>query len=345
MSTFASEEQASPETLPIIVSLTSYGKRIADVHQVIQSLKAQCEGVDKIILWLDENEISAQQLPTSLTELEDDRFKVEFCPNYKSYKKLVPTLSRYPNAHVITFDDDIIIPPGVIDAFIRAHQQNPKAIIASRGRLISRKSDLTLNSYHQWRLMNNKYPMSADYCLLPVGYGGVFYPHGSLDVRVTDSEAFMALADNADDIWFKCMALLNHTPTVILPESVASNYQVIDESQEDALYLTVNTEERNLQCFLQIAEHYPQLSDLLSRDDFDQLGVHSADYMELLNVPRLFEDKHQAFNFFRDIALKIENNHRPLALKLMKKAQKLRPRGKFVNHKIKQYKNSIEPKK
>lgn len=342
MPTFA--PQSSMSNVPTIISLTSYGKRITDVHHVINSLKAQSTNIDKIILWLDETELARHELPTSLIALQDDVFNIEFCPNYKSYKKLVPTLQHYPKAHVITFDDDIIIPPGVIDAFLDAHKKAPNAIIASRGRVISRQDSHNLNSYHQWRLMNNKHLMSAAYCLLPVGYGGVFYPCGSLDSRVTDDETFMALADNADDIWFKCMGLLKETPTVLLPENIASQFHVIDDSQDDALYLTVNTEERNLECFLKIVEHYPELKTVLQSDDFDQLSIHSTDLITLLNVPRLFEDRHQAFNFFKDIALKIENNHRPLALKLMKKAQKLRPRGKFVNNKIQQYTRSINKK-
>jgi hypothetical protein len=326
----------------LIVSLTSYGDRINSVHLVVESLKNQSCRVDKIILWLDETELSHTQLPKELIELEDALFEVKFCPNYKSYKKLVPTLLTYPNANIITFDDDIVIPLGTVEAFVEAHIRHPGTIIATRGRLMSANSEGKFESYDTWNLINNSSEVFANYCILPVGYGGVLYPSGSLSSEVVNVAEFTQYADNADDIWFKCMALLNHTPTLILPRHVSTNYKVLEDSQDTALYLTVNTQDRNRECLYAVAECYPALRELFSCPGFNKVSVSSKLLKELLAKPTLFDSKESGASFFRDSAIKVERTHIHLALQLMKLASKYRPRGPLIIRKIKEYQAKIK---
>lgn len=326
----------------LVVSLTSYGDRINSVHHVVESLKNQSCGVDKVILWLDETELSRAELPNELLNLEDELFEVQFCPNYKSYKKLVPTLLAYPQANIITFDDDIVIPHGTVEAFVEAHMRHPNTIIATRGRLMSANSEGELESYDTWSLINNSSEVFANYCILPVGYGGVFYPSGSLSSEVINVAEFTQHADNADDIWFKCMSLLNHTPTLILPRDVSKNYKVIEDSQETALYLTVNTQDRNRECLYSIAECYPALRKLFSISAFNQVSLGSELLKELLAKPDLFENKESGASFFRDAAIKVERTNTHLALQLMKLARKYRPRGPLIIKKIKEYQAKIK---
>lgn len=326
----------------VIISLTSYGERINSVHHVVESLKSQTCRVDKIILWLDETELSHTQLPKELLNLEDELFEVQFCPNYKSYKKLVPTLLAYPNTSVITFDDDIVIPLGTVEALVEAHIRHPSTIIATRGRLMSANSEGEFESYDTWSLINNSSEVFANSCILPVGYGGVFYPSGSLSSEVCNVAEFTQHADNADDIWFKCMSLLNHTPTLILPRDVSKNYKVIEDSQETALYLTVNTQDRNRDCLYAVAECYPVLRKFFSISAFNQVSIGSELLKELLAKPDLFENKESGASFFRDSAIKVERANIHLALQLMKLARKYRPKGPLIIKKIKEYQAKIK---
>ncbi|MEP3349834.1 MAG: hypothetical protein ABJN96_07760 [Marinomonas sp.] len=329
----------------IFISLTSYGERINTVHHVVSSLKKQSARVDKIILWLDENELKKEEVPDSLSNLEDSVFEVRFCPNYKSYKKLIPTLHAYPEVTVITFDDDIIIPDGVVDCFIDAHLKCPDAIVASRGRLIARNDEKVLESYDQWMLINNPTNVTSEYGILPIGYGGVLYPTGSLNNKVLDSEVFMTLADNADDIWFKCMSLLNHTPTLILPRKVSEKFHVIDRTQDVALYRTVNTEDRNLKCFYAIKNKYKELDVIFEKDSFTQVSIDSQFLHDLLSRPKLFDSKSDAVDFFRSAAIEVEGVNIKLADKLMRIARKYRPNGPLINKKIQVYKEKIAKSK
>ena len=327
---------------PVIISLTSYAERINVVHLVIESLKKQTYQVDKIVLWLDEAEINRQQLPSALAALEDELFEVRFCPNYKSYKKLVPSLQVFPDAHIITFDDDIIIPANVVGAFVDAHQRHPNTVIASRGRLMITNEHGFFEGYDKWTLLNNDSEVMAPFGILPIGYGGVLYPNGSLDLEVTNVDQFKALADNADDIWFKCMSLLKYTPTLILPRIVSDKFKVIDNTQESALYLTVNTDDRNGKCLQAIAQAYPELSTLFKSTSFPNVTIDNRLLNQLLSRPNLFDSSEKAVSFFRDAAMKIEHSHLNLAYQLMLIARKYRPQGPLINRKISEYKAKMK---
>ncbi len=58
------------ENLRIIVSLTTYGKRINTVHLTIKTLLNQTYTFDKIILWLAEDEFTLDTIPQELKELQ-----------------------------------------------------------------------------------------------------------------------------------------------------------------------------------------------------------------------------------------------------------------------------------
>jgi hypothetical protein len=327
---------------PVVISLTSYAERIKVVHLVVESLKKQTYQADKIVLWLDETELSRQQLPQALAALEDELFEVCFCPNYKSYKKLVPSLMAFPDAHIITFDDDIIIPANVVQAFVDAHQRYPNAVIASRGRLMMTDQHGVFEGYDKWTLLNNDTEVTAPFSILPIGYGGVLYPNGGLDSEVTNVDQFRALADNADDIWFKCMSLLKHTPTIILPRRVSDKFKIIENTQETSLYLTVNTDDRNGKCLQAIAQAYPAISALLKSDIFQQVTIDNRLLNQLLSRPNLFDSSEIAVSFFRDAAIKIEHSHLNLAYQLMLLARKYRPQGPLINRKIREYKAKMK---
>ncbi|WP_137222060.1 hypothetical protein [Shewanella sp. MEBiC00475] len=322
---------------PIIISLTSYAERINVVHLVVESLKKQTYQVDKIVLWLDETELTRPQLPQALVALEDELFEVRFCPNYKSYKKLVPSLVAFSDAHIITFDDDIIIPTNVVEAFVDAHQRHSNAVIASRGRLMMTDEHGAFEGYDKWTLLNNDTEVMAPFSIIPIGYGGVLYPNGGLDSEVINVDQFSALANNADDIWFKCMSLLKHTPTVILPRSVSDKFKVIENTQEIALYLTVNTDDRNGKCLQAIAQAYPALFTLFKSDTFQHVTIDNRLLSQLLSRPNLFDSSEKAVSFFRDAAMKIEHSHLNLAYQLMLTARKYRPQGPLINRKIREY--------
>lgn len=189
----------------IIVSLTTYSKRIFQVHLVVESLFEQNVKADRIILWLDKDEFtSIDDLPRNLTKLQSRGLEIAFCDNLRSYKKLIPALKRYPNALIITTDDDILYPEDFVERLYCAYVHNPNKIYFYRGHLMKVRNGKIL-PYKDWDLETElRTPSLFNF---PTGCGGVLYSSSLIDDEVFNEDAFMKLAPTADDVWFKAMTL------------------------------------------------------------------------------------------------------------------------------------------
>lgn len=91
-----------------IISLTSWKKRINTVSYTIYSLLKKCPGFD-IVLTLSEDEFpdKEKELPRDLLDLSKNGF-VEILwvkENTYTFKKMLPTMKKYPNKAIITADD------------------------------------------------------------------------------------------------------------------------------------------------------------------------------------------------------------------------------------------------
>ena len=93
-------------TPKVIVSLTTYGRRVRKVHYTIISLLRQSYKPDMVILWLDNENWNDQNLPNTLLKLKEKGLTIKYCADLKSYKKLIPALMEYPDSIIVTCDDD-----------------------------------------------------------------------------------------------------------------------------------------------------------------------------------------------------------------------------------------------
>lgn len=189
----------------IIISLTTYSKRIYQVHLVIESLLEQNLKPDKILLWLDKNEFkSVNELPLNLRRLMQWGLNIDFCDNLRSYKKLIPTLKKFPEAIIITADDDIIYPEDFVERLYNAYSTNPSKIYFYRGHKMKVVGNKLL-PYKEWDLeVELKQPSVLNF---PTGSGGILYTSDLIDREVLNEEVFLRLAPTADDVWFKAMTL------------------------------------------------------------------------------------------------------------------------------------------
>ena len=256
----------------VILSLTTYSKRTETVHKTISSLLSQTVCADKIILWLDEEEFSKDTIPHELAALQSKIFSVEFCENTKSFKKLIPTLEKYPDATVITFDDDFEYPPTIVESLLQYHKKYPSCIIGARGRVI-RVEDRKIKPYPDWQFIQLEHEMKSKTALLPIGYAGILYPSKSLHQDVFKKSLYQSLCPTADDLWFKAMAMLNNSETVIMPLSASAGMKPIEGTQEDALYLTHNAGDANTKQMRAVISHYPELESLVETNSFSECSI------------------------------------------------------------------------
>ncbi len=193
----------------IIVSLTTYGRRIHSVYMAIESLMEQTMKPNRIILWLDDS-FEGKRLPESINKLRKRGLEVAFCKDVRSYKKLVPALCKYPDDAIITADDDIVYDVNMLENLIVPYIENPHAIYCNRAHKMVPDGQGKLLPYNSWEWCSRERGFSP--LFFPTGVGGALYPPHSLDEEVKNEEVFMQICPAADDVWFKAMSLKKGTP-------------------------------------------------------------------------------------------------------------------------------------
>ena len=225
----------------IIVSLTSYPKRIGIVDKVIKTLLIQTMKPDKIVLWLSEEEFKDRDLPEQLLKLCQFGLEIQWVTDdLKSHKKYYYAVQEYLNDIVITVDDDMYYHPELIETLYRSYIQHPKAVSCTLVNLICAENEEVL-PYAQWR---KDYIVAEDtelMDLLPVGAGGVLYPPKCFDLeKLCDEEIIRRYCLYQDDIWLKVNELIEHVSTVLVKDSTKFRLMPIIGTQECALFGGIN---------------------------------------------------------------------------------------------------------
>ncbi len=199
--------------VPLIVSLTTYGRRLQEVYITIESLLHQTVQPNKIVLNLSNEFNNSIALPNLLKRQVDRGLELLFCEDIKSYTKLLPALKKFPDAIIITVDDDMIYPCDFVEKLIKSYVENPQNVYFYYGHTII-INDNTPTSYDEWV----KHPAcGSSYYNLPTGVDGVLYPPGCFYDDIFDESIFMNLCPYADDLWFKTMTLLKGYSCEIVP--------------------------------------------------------------------------------------------------------------------------------
>ena len=198
---------------PLVVSLTSFGPRLPVVGKVLQSLLRQTVRPDRVILWL--TEADAGLLPEEVRALGAE---IRTCPNWKSYKKIVPTLLEAPDAYIVTADDDVYYGPDWLAGLVA---RAGAGVVCHRGHRIG-LTDGQPRPYGGWEW--NIGAPAAGLLIFPTGVGGVLYAPGVFHPDVTDAGKFTRLAPSADDVWLYWMHRLRGSR----PEKVGGKFRVVE---------------------------------------------------------------------------------------------------------------------
>ncbi len=208
------DEKREPE---LIVSLTTIPERIDTIHLCLDSLLRQSLKPDRIILWLSESNepgrpmISAGQLPAALTRLVERGLEIHWCKDTRSFRKIIPTLRAYPQALIVTADDDIFYPRHWLRLLYEAYQNEPHFMHCHRAHLIKYDHNGVILPYRQWDFLAPGHQGSS-LDLFPTSGGGVLYAPGHLHPEVLNEKVFLELCPKADDVWLKAMSLMAHVP-------------------------------------------------------------------------------------------------------------------------------------
>ena len=114
----------------IIISLTSFPQRINTVIKTIKTLLNQTMKPDMVILWLAPEQFPNKEndLPKELLDLRDFGLTIDWYKDIRSYKKIIPTLKKYPDSIIITTDDDIYYAPDTVETLYKSYLEHPKDV-------------------------------------------------------------------------------------------------------------------------------------------------------------------------------------------------------------------------
>lgn len=134
----------------------------------------------------------------------------------RSYRKLIPALTDFPGAIIVTVDDDVEYHRNMLRDLLQLHSRIPNAVLAHRAKRI-----LPSKPYRRWK----KYRwydfvfkrIHKSFLNLQTGVGGVLYPPDALKKDMMAPALFTSIAPTTDDIWFWAAGVANGYPVVPVP--------------------------------------------------------------------------------------------------------------------------------
>lgn len=194
-----------PHNLPgdLVVSLTSYPPRFATLAKTVRSLLMQTVKPDRTVLWLaaaDRNGLSADVL-----ELQGHGLEIRTCEDLRSFKKVIPSLEAFPDAFLVTADDDLYYERDWLETIVSGFVPRERVIVCRRAHRPLACGD-GFAPYLSWG-HDASIEGVIEECIFPTSGAGALYPPGSLAPEVTDKALFQRLCPDADDVWLFVMAL------------------------------------------------------------------------------------------------------------------------------------------
>ena len=123
----------------VIVSMTSFPKAIPYAVKAIRSILNGSVLPDKFILYLTFSQFEDGKIPSELISMSKGNpvFEIRnYDKDIRSYRKLIPAMQDFPDAVIITVDDDVDYHPNMVRDLLRLHEELPDAILAHRAKLM-----------------------------------------------------------------------------------------------------------------------------------------------------------------------------------------------------------------
>ena len=203
----------------VVVSMTSFPAAIPYAVQAIQSILDGTVLPDKMVLYLTFAQFGKNGIPQELLELAESNpiFEIrDYGNDIRSYRKLIPALQDFPDAVIVTVDDDVHYHRHMLRDLLCLHKQLPHAVLAHRAkRMKPGKPYRQWKKYRWYHFLPRR--IHADFTNIQTGVGGVLYPPHSLQPEMMDAGLFTQIAPTTDDIWFWAAAVAGGTPVVPVP--------------------------------------------------------------------------------------------------------------------------------
>lgn len=196
-----------------VISLTSYQARFPTLHVCLESLFKQSFLGDEIILYLDKD-VQNSEILFDIRAFTKMGLKIILTDDMlKCHTKYYYAMQDFPDAVVITVDDDVIYNPKCLETLYSSYIRTPNSISANRVHRILKNKDGSLKPYLDWKFEETTV-ITPSLDLFATGVGGVLYPPGLLPDMIFNKNLIKKYCLYTDDIWLKFMELLNGIPIV-----------------------------------------------------------------------------------------------------------------------------------
>ena len=264
------EIDSKPKQKQVIVSLTSFPEAIPYAGQAVQSILEGSVLPDKIVLYLTFSQFENGEIPQTLKDLSA-KYPVFEIRNYheeiRSYRKLIPALQDFPNAIIVTIDDDVWYHKNMLRDLVNLHKQFPDVVIANRAKKIQMNTPYRKWKKYRWYHFLIK-KINISFQNIQTGVGGVLYPPHSLNVEMFDSKLFREIAPTTDDIWFWAAAVTNGTKIIAAPHGHNKPHEL--KKPKEITLKTINLKQGtdlNRAAFEKILEKYPIIKQRIENEE------------------------------------------------------------------------------
>jgi hypothetical protein len=248
------------ENSRIVVSLTTYPARAGSVWITIASLLQQTMPPYKVILWLAEEQFKDRRIAKNLKRMQKRGLDIRYCEDLKSHKKYYYAMQEYPDYYILTADDDIFYPEDHIEKLWKGHEKYQDTIICHWSHRVGINSQKDFYPYNDWIDNAEEEP---SYATLAVGCNGILYPPGSLPRETFRKQTIMEAAFYTDDLWLKCMEILNKRKTVNCNKTILIYFNRLSTKDRGLWNSNIGQEKRNDSSWDRLMELYPEVKEML----------------------------------------------------------------------------------
>lgn len=187
-----------------VVSMTTYGPRLATVHLALESIAAGDVRPARMVLAVDDPR-TVESPPAPLARLIARGLELRLVHDDGCHKKHVSLAAEHRpgDPPVVVADDDVLYGRRWLSSLLGARDRTPDLMLAHRARVL-RLDGEHVAPYRTWPLAHDP---AASARIVPTGVGGVLYPDALLSALREEGRGFEGAAFRSDDIWVHVVAL------------------------------------------------------------------------------------------------------------------------------------------
>jgi len=140
---------------------------------------------NRLIVWIAHADLP--KLPEEVRALANFGLEIRACEDLRSYKKLIPALRAFPNAFIVTADDDLYYPPDWLSVLVTGFDAAQPMIISRRAVRVKRARSGSPLPFKEWEQdVQDARARQPNRDLMPETGGGALFPPGCFHPIVED---------------------------------------------------------------------------------------------------------------------------------------------------------------